>query len=85
MTVTKIETRQYALTSGYGSFARTAVYAVECVEERGKFYASMNTLNASPMGVGDTPDEAFAMWAETCRGRRVPSRETAHERPAGLA
>lgn len=60
------ENREYLWTEGYGRFARRSVVTVECVEQRGKFYASMATLNASAIGVGDTPNEAFVAWAKRC-------------------
>lgn len=68
--------RSYALTAGYGHFARTTTVTVECIEERGKFYASMPTLYASPIGVGDTQDEAFTAWETLLNGAAV--RNTQH-------
>lgn len=74
----KKETRAYSLTSGYGHFARRDEVVVECVEQRGKFYASMNSLNASAIGVGDTSDEAFADWAKKCKAAPKQAAEVAN-------
>lgn len=66
-----IESRTYRMQSGYGRFATFSDAKVDCVEQRGKFYASMNTLNASHSGVGDTPDAAFSDWEKKCAWNTV--------------
>jgi hypothetical protein len=40
------------------------VVLVECHEERGRYYASVHTLNASPVGVGESVDAAYEAWAK---------------------
>lgn len=70
MPVTKIETRHYAVRASHPPFKST-VYPVDCVEQRGTFYASMNTLNASPIESGATADEAFDKWAQRCNAFRA--------------
>lgn len=66
MSIVSRETRRYHLVSGHGRWATRSEVAVECVEERGTFYASMNTLNASAIGTGRTADDAFNAWALRC-------------------
>ena len=61
-----VEKRQYTWRSGYGRWLVCAPVHVECRSERGKFYAAMNTLNASPIGVGDTAGAAFSEWEKRC-------------------
>lgn len=58
--------KTFRLKTGHGPFATCSDVQVNCVEQRGKFYASMNTLNASAIGVGGTAAEAFAAWAKKC-------------------
>lgn len=55
--------RTYRYQIGYGRWAKFDNVQVRCQSQRGKFYASMDTLYASSIGVGDTPDAAFADWA----------------------
>lgn len=47
MAIVPKEHRHDLLTSGHGRWATRTEVTVGCVEERGAFYASMNTLNAS--------------------------------------
>lgn len=70
MTSSPKTTRHYAVPAGHYPF-NSKVYPVYCVEQRGRFYASMNTLNASPIESGDTIDEAFDKWAQRCNARRA--------------
>ena len=42
------------------------VHEVQCQEQRGKFYVSMQTLNASHIGIGLSPAEAAADYAKKC-------------------
>lgn len=54
--------RTYRYQIGHGAWAKFDNVQVRCQSQRGKFYASMDTLNASSTGVGDTPEAAFADW-----------------------
>ena len=62
------ETRAYRVTDIRGQRCSTSnVVNVECVEQRGKFYASTNSLNATRIGVGSTAQEAFDDWSNKVR------------------
>ncbi len=70
------EKRVYVLTSGEGWRRTREEVTVECVEQRGMFYASMNTLLASRIGIGKTVDEAFDAWAKRYNATLKPVRST---------
>ena len=76
------EKREYVLVSGHGRWATRSEVTVECVEQRGKFYASMHTLNASPVGIGNTPDEAFEAWGKCYGNAKL---KYAHPKPGNVA
>lgn len=63
--------KTFRITVGHGSFARQEFVVVDCVEQGGMFYASMNTFNANAICVGRTEVEAFAAWASRCGGVEV--------------
>lgn len=44
---------------------------VQCIEQRGLYYADVNTLNAGSIGVGPTEDAAFKDWARKCNAKAV--------------
>ena len=50
------------LVHGYGR--NSEIRDVQCQEQRGKFYVSVQTLNASNIGVGLSPAEAAADYAQ---------------------
>lgn len=60
-----IETRHFRWhdTSRGTRWVTSGTCTVRCVLQRGVYYADVHTLNASYLGVGSTPDEAFADWA----------------------
>ena len=63
-TLPVLATREYTFRErGPHPKRPTTTVTVQVQEERGKFYASVRTLNASTIAVGDTVEEAFANWA----------------------
>jgi hypothetical protein len=68
-----MEKRKYAFTTGYGRWTTHHEVTVECREQRGKFYASVNTLNPTyaKLGIGGTEEQAFEEWRKIYNARRI--------------
>ena len=59
---TIVAKRKYIGSVGSGMWTKRVEVVAICQEERGKFYVEVPSLNFSGIGVGDTPDSAFADW-----------------------